>query len=86
MPIIPGLKPLSTRKQLSILPKTFHIDIPEVLYKEVEKCTDDTAVKAVGVEWAVQQSKELIKFGIPCLHFYTMGNPENIRSIASQTF
>ncbi|HRV52039.1 MAG: 5,10-methylenetetrahydrofolate reductase [Bacteroidia bacterium] len=86
VPIIPGLKPLSTRKQLTILPKTFHIDIPEALYKEVEKCADDTAVKALGVEWAVQQSKELIKFGIPCLHFYTMGNPENIRLIASQTF
>lgn len=86
VPIIPGIKPLSTQKQLALLPKTFHIDIPEALYKEIEKCTDDSAVKSLGIEWATQQSKELIKFGIPCLHFYTMGNPENIKQIASHVF
>lgn len=86
VPIIPGLKPMSTKKQLTLLPKTFSIDIPVDLHREVEKCETDDQVKQVGVEWAIKQSKELIAFGAPCLHFYTMGNPENIRKIASSVF
>ncbi|HMR47052.1 MAG TPA: methylenetetrahydrofolate reductase [NAD(P)H] [Bacteroidia bacterium] len=86
VPIIPGLKPISTKKQTAILPKTFFIDIPDDLIQEIENCKSDDAVKQAGVEWAVTQAKELIKFGVPCLHFYTMGNPENIRKIASQLF
>lgn len=86
VPIIPGIKPLSTKKQLTVLPKTFHIDIPVDLHKEVEKCTTEEQVKQVGIEWGILQSKELIKNNVPCLHFYTMGSPENIRKIAAQVF
>ncbi len=86
VPIIPGLKPLTTRKQLSILPKTFFIDIPEELLSEIEKCKDDKAIKEVGIEWCVKQSKELVKEGAPILHFYTMGTSDNTHRIASQIF
>lgn len=86
IPIIPGLKPLTTKKQLTILPKVFHIDIPEALVIEVEKCKDDKAVKQVGIEWAIQQSKELKQAGVPVLHYYTMGLSEVTKAIASQVF
>lgn len=86
LPIIPGLKPISTKKQLTILPKTFSIDIPIDLHDEIEKCNTDDEVKQVGIEWAISQSKELIAMGAPCLHYYTMGNPDNIRKIASAVF
>jgi len=86
VPIIPGLKPMSTKKQETLLPKTFHIDIPDDLLTEVEKCSSDEAVRQVGVEWCIHQSKELIQFGAPCLHFYTMGNSVNIKKIASAVF
>lgn len=86
IPIIPGLKPMSTKKQLTILPKTFSIDIPIELHNDIEKCKTDEEVKQVGVEWAINQSKELIKVGAPCLHFYTMGNPDNILKIAKAVF
>jgi len=86
VPIIPGLKPLSTKKQLSILPSIFHIDIPDELVAEVEKCKDNEQVKQVGNEWCVMQSKELMAKGAPCLHYYTMGRSEAVKYIASQVF
>jgi methylenetetrahydrofolate reductase (NADPH) len=86
VPIIPGLKPLTSRKQLSLLPKTFHIDIPDDLVREIEKCKTDDAVKQCGIDWCVQQSKELMENKAPCLHYYTMSNPEVIRQIASRVF
>lgn len=86
VPIIPGLKPITTRRQLSILPSFFYIDIPFDLAEEVDKCKDSKAAVEVGVEWAVQQSKELMEFGVPCLHFYSMGKAEPVRRIASQLF
>jgi methylenetetrahydrofolate reductase (NADPH) len=86
VPIIPGLKPLSIKSQLSTLPRTFSIDIPEILVNEVNKCTDNQQVRQVGVEWAIQQSKELVKFGVPVLHFYTMGKSDNICKIAKAVF
>ncbi len=82
VPIIPGLKPITTRNQIVVLPQTFHVDMPEALVKEILKCKDNRAVRQVGVEWAIQQSKELLKFGVPGLHFYTMGKSDNIREIA----
>lgn len=85
-PIIPGLKPLTTRKHLTLLPKTFHIDLPDDLVKAVENCKTDNEVKEVGIEWCIEQSKELIKNKVPCLHYYTMGNAEVIRKIASAVF
>jgi methylenetetrahydrofolate reductase (NADPH) len=86
VPIIPGIKPLTTKSQASILPTTFHIDIPEELSDEVEKCADNKAVKEVGIQWAVQQSRELIKFGVPTLHFYSMGKSDPIYRIAKELF
>jgi len=86
VPIIPGLKPISLKSQLSNLPRTFSIDIPDELVKEVEKCTDNQQVRQVGVEWAIQQSRGLIKFGVPVLHFYTMGKSDNICKIAKAVF
>jgi methylenetetrahydrofolate reductase (NADPH) len=86
IPIIPGLKPLTTKKQLTILPKVFHIDIPEDLVNAVEACKDDKAVKQVGIEWCIQQSKELKEAGVPVLHYYTMGLSEITKSIAKEIF
>lgn len=73
VPIIPGLKPLSTKKQLTIIPKTFYVDLPSELTNEVLKCKTDEDVEQVGVEWLVQQSKELKAAGVPVLHYYTLG-------------
>lgn len=86
VPIIPGLKPITIKQQNTILPRIFHIDIPEALSDEIEKCKDNDQVKEVGVEWAVQQSKELMDFGVPCLHYYSMGKAEPVRKIASALF
>jgi len=86
VPIIPGIKPLTGKGQLTILPKTFHIDIPEELSEEVEKCKDNTAAKEVGIEWCIQQSKELIKSNVPTLHFYSMGKSDPIYRIAKELF
>jgi methylenetetrahydrofolate reductase (NADPH) len=86
VPIIPGIKPLTGKGQLTILPKIFHIDIPEELSEEAEKCKDLAAVKEVGIEWAIQQSKELIKAGVPTMHFYSMGKSDPIYRIAKELF
>ena len=86
VPIIPGLKPLATARQLDILPEIFHLEIPEALAKEVRACSTNAAIKQVGVEWAVQQGRELIQAGVPALHFYTMSKSDSVHAIASQLF
>jgi len=86
VPIIPGLKPLTTSKQLSILPKIFHVDIPHDLIEMVEQCKSEKEVKQAGIEWCIQQSKELMVAGVPCLHYYTMGNAEITCRIAEKVF
>lgn len=86
VPIIPGLKILTTQKQSTILPKVFSIGLPEAFKKEIDKCTTDEQVKEVGIEWCIQQSKELIKSNIPCLHFYTMGKSDATKRVASEVF
>jgi|ERR1051326_3198527 methylenetetrahydrofolate reductase (NADPH) len=86
VPIIPGLKILTSKKQATILSKTFKIDVPNDLYEAVEKCKDDKEAKEVGIDWCIQQSKELVKHGAPCLHFYTMGTSEATRRVASKIF
>lgn len=86
IPIVPGIKPLTNKKQLTILPKVFHIDLPEDLVNEVEKCKDEKAVKQVGIEWAIQQSLELKKAKVPVLHYYTMGFGETTKAIANRVF
>lgn len=86
VPIIPGIKPLTGKTQLTVLPKAFHIDIPEELADEAEKCKDNASLKEVGIRWAVHQSRELIKQGVPTLHFYSMGKSDPIYRIAKQLF
>lgn len=86
VPIIPGLKILTSKKQAITLAKTFKIDIPQGLLEEVEKCKSDQEAKEVGIEWCIQQSKELISKDVPCLHFYTMGTSESTRRVASKIF
>ena len=86
VPIIPGLKPVTTIKQCTTLPKIFHVDIPEELADAVEKCKTDKDVREVGIEWCIEQSKELKKAGVPCLHYYTMGNAEMTCRIAEKVF
>ena len=86
VPIIPGLKPITTLRDISILPKVFYIDIPEDLVREVQKCSTNEAAFQVGIEWSIQQSKELIEFGVPVLHYFTIGISENIRQIAKAVF
>ena len=86
VPIIPGIKPITARGQANVLPTIFHIDLPEELADEIEKCKDTAAVKQIGIEWAVKQSKELVKFGVPSLHFYSMGKSDPIYRIAKELF
>ncbi len=86
IPIIPGLKPLATKKQLNIIPHRFHIDLPEDLIIETVKCKDNIEVRQLGIEWCVEQSKALKKAGIPVLHYYSMGKSSNIKEIASRVF
>ena len=81
IPIIPGLKPISTLKQLTLLPQRFHLNVPNSLVDSVIKCKNNEEVRKVGVEWAIQQTKELIDFGAPCIHFYTMGKSDNVQEI-----
>lgn len=86
VPIIPGLKPITTLKHITFLPKFFHIDFPEELATELMKCKSNAEVKEVGIEWGIQQSKELKEKGAPCLHYYTMGKSEVVKKIASAVF
>ncbi|MBS1582187.1 MAG: methylenetetrahydrofolate reductase [NAD(P)H] [Bacteroidetes bacterium] len=86
VPIIPGLKPLTTLKHIAFIPKTFHIDLPDEFARELVKCRTDADVKAVGIAWSVQQARELRARNAPGLHFYTMGRSEAVRSIVSQVF
>ncbi|HEY8936528.1 MAG TPA: methylenetetrahydrofolate reductase, partial [Cyclobacteriaceae bacterium] len=86
VPIIPGIKPITAKGQITALPKVFHIDLPEELADEVEKCKDNASVKEVGIEWCIQQSKELIQYGVPTLHFYSMGKSDPIYRIAKELF
>ena len=86
VPIIPGLKPLTTLRHLNFIPKFFHINFPEELSNELEKCKTNEEVQKIGVEWSIKQAKELIQKEAPVLHFYTMGKGEAVRKIASQVF
>lgn len=86
VPIIPGLKPLTTRKQLSVLPRTFHVDIPTELSNEINKCKTDEDVEKVGGEWLYTQSKELKEMGAPVLHYYTLGKQRVVADVVSRLF
>ncbi|HRH33896.1 MAG TPA: methylenetetrahydrofolate reductase [Catalimonadaceae bacterium] len=85
-PIIPGLKPITTKKQLKVLPRIFALDIPEDLANAIENAKDDKAARQIGIEWSVQQSRELMAAGVPVLHYYSMGKSDAVKQIASQLF
>lgn len=86
IPIIPGIKPIAVKKHLQLLPQVFRIDIPENLIKEVDACKTNKEVRQVGIEFAIQQSKELLAAGVPVLHYYSMGKSDNIQAIAKELF
>lgn len=86
VPIIPGIKPIATKNHLKLLPQVFKIDLPETLINEVVKCKTNAEVRELGIEWAINQCKELLDFGVPVLHFYSMGKSDNIHKIASEIF
>ncbi|MDT0621132.1 methylenetetrahydrofolate reductase [NAD(P)H] [Croceitalea vernalis] len=86
VPIIPGIKPLAVKRHLQLLPQVFRIDIPEDLVDAVEQCTTNKEVRQVGVEWAIEQSKELKAAGVPVLHYYSMGKSDNIKAITKEVF
>ena len=86
VPIIPGLKPITTKRHMTVLPSIFHIDIPDELYNEIEKCKDNKQVKEVGIEWGIKQSKELMAAGVPVLHYYSMGKSDSVERIAKSLF
>ena len=87
IPIIPGIKPIAVERHLQILPKVFSLDLPLALEKSVIACKGDRlAIRQVGIEWAIQQSKELIAFGVPTVHYYSMGKSDNIVKIAKEVF
>ena len=86
VPIIPGLKPITNKKQLTILPRIFHVDIPTELSNAINKCKTDAECEQVGTEWLIQQSKELKAAGVPVLHYYTLGKPKVIKEVVSAVF
>jgi len=84
VPIIPGLKPVTSKKQLTVLPKTFHIDLPADLSNEILKCKTDEEVEKVGELWLLEQSRDLKKNGVPVLHYYTLGKPHVIVNVVRE--
>jgi methylenetetrahydrofolate reductase (NADPH) len=86
IPIIPGIKPITAASQIHSIPRTFHVDIPETLSDEIDNCKTAEAVKAAGVKWCIQQSQELVEAGAPCIHYYTMGNVDAMRTIVDEVF
>jgi methylenetetrahydrofolate reductase (NADPH) len=86
VPIIPGIKPISTKKQILALPKFFHIDLPDELVDAIEAAPDAAAVKQVGIGWAIKQSKDLLEYGVPCIHYYTMGKSLAVREVVKEVF
>ena len=86
VPIIPGLKPISALNDIRLLPQTFHIDLPSDLFNSVRKCKDDNEAREAGIEWGISQSKDLIKNGVPGIHYYTLGRSDNIARIVKASF
>lgn len=86
VPIIPGLKPITTMKHITFLPKFFHIDLPDDLGDALEKCKNNDDVREVGIDWGIRQSKELKEKGVPCIHYYTMGRSAAVKRIAKEVF
>ncbi len=86
VPVIAGIKPISALNDINLLPQTFHIDMPNDLVAALRKCKTDNEAREVGIEWAVQQSKELIAEGVPGIHYYTLGRSDNVARIVKAAF
>jgi len=86
VPIIPGIKPVNTIRDVEILPQVFHIDIPDDLVQAIRQCKNNQEAKNTGIEFCIAQSKALVKAGVPVIHYYTIGVPDNIRQIAKAVF
>ncbi|MGB5205836.1 methylenetetrahydrofolate reductase [NAD(P)H] [Eudoraea sp.] len=86
VPIIPGIKPIAVKRHLQLLPQVFRIDLPQDLIDAVETCKNNKEVRQIGIEWAIEQSKELKAAGVPVLHYYSMGKSDNIKAIAQAVF
>jgi methylenetetrahydrofolate reductase (NADPH) len=86
VPIIPGIKPITAKNQVRVLPSMFHIDLPPALTDALDGCKDNEAAFQVGVEWCIAQCKELVEAKVPCIHFYTMGRSEATKAVASEVF
>lgn len=86
VPIIPGIKPISALNDIKLLPQTFHIDLPNDLYKAVKGCNSDSEAREAGIEWATMQSQELIKSGVPGIHYYTLGRSDNVARIVRASY
>ncbi len=86
VPIVPGLKPLTKKYQLNSIPRIFHVDMPDELVKEMLKAKDAACRREVGIEWCIHQSQELKDAGVPCLHYYTMGDTETIKRIVEAVY
>jgi methylenetetrahydrofolate reductase (NADPH) len=86
VPIIPGLKPITNKKQLTVLPNIFYVDIPADLRSAMEAATTEEACEQVGTEWLIQQSKELKAAGVPVLHYYTLGKPKVVKDVVAAVF
>lgn len=86
VPIVPGIKPLSTLSQITVLPRTFHVDLPQELVAEAVRCRNNNDVRDMGVEWAIAQARELKAAGLPIIHFYSMGRTDNVARIVKAVF
>ena len=86
VPVIPGLKPISSQRQIDLLPRSFHIDIPQALVSELNKAKSPLDAYQVGIEWAIQQSRDLLANGAPAIHYYTMAKTDNVRQIVKAVF
>ena len=86
IPIIPGIKPLRKSSQLTVIPRTFKVDIPQDLAQEALKCQSEDDVKELGIEWCINQCKELIAHGVPSIHFYSVGAVESIKQVAKSIY
>ena len=86
VPIIPGLKPIVSMKQLTVIPKTFHLDIPEALALELRKCKSDEEARIVGVEWCSQQAADLMAKGVPSIHFYSINGAKSVCEVAKRVY
>ena len=86
VPVIPGLKPISSQRQIDLLPRSFHIDIPQALVSELSKTKSPLDAYQVGIEWAIEQSRDLLANGAPAIHYYTMAKTDNVRQIVKAVF